>query len=144
MLVDVLSNQWQQEKNWFENVNNKMSEAGDAKNVKLDLSWAAYHASKSKKTEEGSAAINSLLPLFHENSAIVSIIRHAMNVITTITSHINPNQIPVFCADQPALYIGQINIFSGIIPICAMNPSLSHFLLRCISNKHISGTIPSW
>lgn len=66
----------------------------------LDATWAGYHATNSNVTLEP-VAINSILPLFHENSTSVSMVKHAMNLAVNLTIYLNSNQIPIFCADQP-------------------------------------------
>ena len=49
-----------------------------------------------------------MLPLFHEHAQSVSMIRHAMNIIHTSVSRLNPGQVPVIAFDQPLYTIGKL------------------------------------
>ncbi len=75
-----------------------------AQNEKLgteqSISWAAFHASLAP-TPADPPVINSLLPLFYEKAATLSMIKHGMDIVQQITSHLNPGQIPVTTFDQP-------------------------------------------
>ena len=45
--------------------------------------------------------VNSLLPLFDEKAATLSMIKHGMNIQQQMTEYLNPGQIPVTTVDQP-------------------------------------------
>ena len=64
------------------------------------LSWAAYHASLDTNALDYPALI-ALLPLFHEKAATLSMVKHGMDVLKSITAHLNPGQIPIMAFDQP-------------------------------------------
>ena len=64
------------------------------------ISWAAYHASLDSNPLDPPAVI-SLLPLFYEKAATLSMVKHGMDVLRSITTHPNPGQIPVMAFDQP-------------------------------------------
>ena len=64
------------------------------------VTWAAFHASLSP-TPVDPPVLNSLLPLLYEKEATLSMIKHGMEIINRITSHLNPGQIPVTTFDQP-------------------------------------------
>ena len=61
------------------------------------ISWAAYHAS----LDSNPPAVISLLPLFYEKAAALSMVKHGMDVLQSITTHLNTGQIPVMAFDQP-------------------------------------------
>ena len=56
------------------------------------VSWAAFHASVASDPLDP-PAISSLLPLFYEKAATLSMIKHGMDIQQQITSHLNPGQI---------------------------------------------------
>ena len=58
------------------------------------VTWAAFHASLSP-TPVDPPVLNSLLPLFYEKAATLSMIKHGMEITKKITSHLNPGQVPV-------------------------------------------------
>ncbi len=64
------------------------------------ITWAAYHASAVPQPNI-IASPNCLLPLFHEDSKSVAMMKHGMSIIQQATKHLNPGQIPVVTADQP-------------------------------------------
>ena len=64
------------------------------------ISWDAYHASLDSNPLDPPAVI-SLLPLFYEKAATLSMVKHGMDVLQSITTHLNPGQIPVMAFDQP-------------------------------------------
>ena len=64
------------------------------------VSWAAFHASL-ESDPLYPPAITTLLPLFYEKAATISMVKHGMDVLQSITAHINPGQIPVMAFDQP-------------------------------------------
>lgn len=78
----------------------------DNNNQSLDVSWAAFHASR----HHGSIVedIQALLPLFYESSSSISMICHGMNIIKSTTSFLNPGQIPVMAVDQPLFALCKI------------------------------------
>lgn len=70
------------------------------------VSWSAYHASLVDSSKE-SPAISSLLPMFNEKAASVSMVKHGMDVLCNLTSYLNPGQVPVRTADQPLYAISK-------------------------------------
>ncbi len=67
-----------------------------------NLSWAAYHASNSSDHErDHTKSVSCLLPLFHEDSKSVAMLRHGMNIVMNAVSFLNPGQIPIITVDQP-------------------------------------------
>ncbi len=42
-----------------------------------------------------------LLPLFHEDSKSVAMLRHGMNIVMNAVSFLNPGKIPIITVDQP-------------------------------------------
>ena len=84
---------------WLNNadevIENKTSEG-----EKLNVSWAAFHASR--QTQEIPAACSTvLLPLFQESAHTVAMIKHSLDVISKSVKHLNPGQCPVITFDQP-------------------------------------------
>lgn len=65
------------------------------------VTWAAYHASKQLPDTENQPARTALLPLFHEKADSPAMIKHAMNILKSITQYLNPGQIPVLACDCP-------------------------------------------
>ena len=68
--------------------------------MEQSVTWAAFRASLSP-TPVDPPVLNSLLPLFYEKAARLSMIKHGMKITKRITSHLNPGQIPVTTFDQP-------------------------------------------
>ena len=64
------------------------------------VSWAAFHASLASAPVDP-PVLNSLLPLFYEKTATLSMVKNGMEIIQQITAHLNPGQIPVTTFDQP-------------------------------------------
>ena len=64
-----------------------------------NISWAAYHADQ--RAQEISTSITAMLPLFHEDSKSVAMIRHSMDMIKLAVQKLNPAQVPVITLDQP-------------------------------------------
>ncbi len=64
------------------------------------VSWAAFHASVASDPLDP-PVVSSLLPLFYEKAATLSMIKHGMDIQQQVTSHLNPGQIPITIFDQP-------------------------------------------
>ena len=64
------------------------------------ISWAAFHASKQIHVEN-SNFLSTLLPLFPEKAASLSMVKHDMGVIKSVTDYLNPEQVPVMAVNQP-------------------------------------------
>ena len=60
--------------------------------ISEDLSWAAYHAKKSENQNVGTG-LPSLLPLWRETSKSLSMIKHALIVISKAVDFLNPKQV---------------------------------------------------
>ena len=71
-----------------------------------DITWGAYHASRSVE-KEITPAIVSLLPLFPDDSKSAAMIKHGMSTIKKTTEVVNPGQVPVMAADQPLYAIAK-------------------------------------
>jgi hypothetical protein len=64
------------------------------------LSWSAYHATM-QPPPNYQVSRNALLPLFHEDSKSVAMVKHGMHIVKQATNVLNPGQVPVFTVDQP-------------------------------------------
>ena len=71
-----------------------------------NISWAAYHANQ-QPTQDNPPSITAMLPLFHEDSKSVAMIRHSMDVIKQAVQELNPAQVPVITLDQPLYTIAK-------------------------------------
>ncbi len=71
-----------------------------------NISWAAYHASR-QPAQDCPPAITAMLPLFHDDSKSVGMIRHSMDVIKQAVQELNPFQVPVITLDQPLFAIAK-------------------------------------
>ncbi len=71
-----------------------------------NISWAAYHASR-QPAQDCPPAITAMLPLFHDDSKSVGMIRHSMDVIKQAVQELNPSQVPVITLDQPLFAIAK-------------------------------------
>ncbi|KAE8739201.1 hypothetical protein FOCC_FOCC015307 [Frankliniella occidentalis] len=106
-LLDMVSSghtsvQWKKEKSWLNSVYDHLSNASTSDST---ISWSAFHAAEQSQTESSSLpAINALLPLFHDKSASVPMIRHGINLVMKLTEYLNPGQQAVICFDLQ-LYI---------------------------------------
>lgn len=99
ILPNQIHKYWLNEKHWLNNVHrlttlNKTDVTG-----MLDISWAAFHASHQHNTVE--VGLCSILPLFHQESTSVSMVRHGMDIVMSTTNYLNPGQVSVMCVDQP-------------------------------------------
>ena len=88
---------WQKEAIFL--LNKETIESGDT------VTWASFHASFEEQHID--SAIISLLPLFKEKTASVSMMRHGMDIQRNITAYLNPGQLPVIAVDQPLLAIAK-------------------------------------
>src|SRR6218665_885106 len=64
------------------------------------VSWSAYNAQNQAPVQQV-LSLCGMLPLFHENTHNVSMIRHSMDVVKAAVSKLNPDQVPVITFDQP-------------------------------------------
>lgn len=78
----------------------------DEPTVEEGYSWAAFYATK--HTEDIHTSLNALLPLFTEDSASVSMLRHGFDLLRNITDLLNPGQIPVMWIDQPLFALAKL------------------------------------
>ena len=65
-----------------------------------NISWTAYHADR-QPAQDISTSITAMLPLFHEDSKSVAMIRHSMDMIKLAVQKLTPAQVPVITLDQP-------------------------------------------
>ena len=64
------------------------------------MSWSAFHA----ECEASSTVLPAntvMLPLFHEKADTQAMVKHAMNILISITLYLSPGQIPVMACDCP-------------------------------------------
>jgi hypothetical protein len=71
-----------------------------------NISWAAYHANQ-QPADDSPLSLTAMLPLFHEDSKSVAMIRHSMDVIKQAVQVLNPTQVPVITLDQPLYAIAK-------------------------------------
>jgi hypothetical protein len=64
------------------------------------ITWAGYH-SNNLQQENILPTISTLLPLFYEKADSPAMIKHGMDVISQVTTFLNPGQVPVITVDQP-------------------------------------------
>ena len=81
------------ETEWLDHVSENVF-SGDA------LPWSSYHAQSAQKSTRAKCEI-ALLPLFSNSSENPYMVQHAMKIIMNSTAYLNPDQTPVFTADQP-------------------------------------------
>ncbi len=56
---------------------------------------------QNKFMSKNSNFLSTLLPLFPEKAASLSMVKHDMGVIKSVTDYLNPEQVPVMAIDQP-------------------------------------------
>ena len=71
-----------------------------------NISWSAFHANteqinSGETQEETQTTTSCLLPLFQEDAATISMMRHSLDVIRKVVQLTNPRQVPVVAMDQP-------------------------------------------
>ena len=96
------------------------------------ISWSAYHASKQPESNVP-AAITALLPLFHEQSKSVAMMRHSLNIVKQTVQFLNPGQIPVVTIDQPLYALA--SRFNGTGQMFLGKITLSSYLVDSILRK---------
>ena len=65
------------------------------------VAWSAYHASQQYASHYLLPALTQRLPLFYEEAATASMIKHGMDVLREATQFLNLGQIPVMAVDAP-------------------------------------------
>lgn len=70
------------------------------------ISWAAYHASQQSDIIEPPAII-SMLPLFTEKADTPAMVKHGMDILNSLTDHLNPGQVPVLACDCPIFAVSK-------------------------------------
>ena len=94
---DAFRGQIQKEHDWLQHVNETyMADITPESNI----SWAAYHASQLPPSRILSS-INAMPPLFSDEACSPAKICHCLHVIGAAIRHVNPDQVPVICLDQP-------------------------------------------
>ena len=86
-----------------ENITHVQEEVDSEDDIQQDMevSWAAFHVSK---TDQNPPDISSLLSLFPEKAsspAIMAMKRHAMDIVKENVDFLNPGQTSVIAFDQP-------------------------------------------
>lgn len=64
------------------------------------LTWASYHAHLRPPVTDP-PSISAMLPLFTQKADPPAMIKHAMDILTRVTSYLHPGQIPVMACDCP-------------------------------------------
>ena len=82
------------DREWLEHV--KATQGSDPEN----LSWAAYHASRSTN-EKQCPDLSALLPVWKDDSKSPAMIKHSLDVVMDAVAYLNPGQTPVVAFDQP-------------------------------------------
>ena len=59
-----------------------------------------YHSQRQVADIRPEANI-AVMPLFHEKSQSLSMIKHGMNIVRDVTQYLSPGQLPVIAMDQP-------------------------------------------
>lgn len=85
------------ENEWLETMETAVKQMSTPKHT----SWGAFHASKEQAEKDRTPGITSLLPLFHEQSKSLAMMKHAMDIVTKAVKFLNPAQNPVIACDQP-------------------------------------------
>ena len=88
---------------WLETAEQSYLQAVDGDS---NISWAVYHANQ-QRAQDTPHCITAILPLFHEVSKLVAMIRHSMDVIKQAVQQPNPGQVPVVTLDQPLYTIAK-------------------------------------
>ena len=76
-----------EEEKWFEHGMHLLTE--DKLMNEHYISWAAFHASLELNSSNPPAII-ALPPLFYEKAATLCMVKHGMDVVQSITSHLSP------------------------------------------------------
>ena len=95
------------EKKWLEQVKNVLEHNSQNEIQESNLSWAAFHASRTVGVTDIPPDISCLLPLFQEEAKSVAMILHSMNIVKRSVEFLNPGQIPVIACDQPLYAIAK-------------------------------------
>lgn len=85
------------EKQWLENAFELLKT--DLESNK-PLTWSSFHASRQSQAITP-PVITALLPLFTEKADTPAMIKHAMDILMSATSFLNPGQVPVMACDCP-------------------------------------------
>ena len=81
------------DREWLEHV--KATQGSDPENI----SWAAYHASRSTN-EEQYPDLSAVLPVWKDDSKSPAMIKHSLDVVMDAVAYLNPGQTPVVAFDQ--------------------------------------------
>ena len=65
-----------------------------------NLSWAAYFASREEQIKKETVT-SQILPVFIEEAATPSMVKHCLTVILKCHNYTNPGEVPWVTADQP-------------------------------------------
>ena len=66
----------------------------------MNLSWAAYHASRATEKAQH-LDFSAVLPVWRDDSKFPAIIKQSLDVVKDAVAYLNPGQTPVFVLDQP-------------------------------------------
>lgn len=72
----------------------------------VNISWSAHHADADH--QQKTLPILAMMPLFHHSANTPAMIRHSFTVVESAIKHLNPNQIPVLCFDQPTFALAKL------------------------------------
>ena len=88
------------EEKWLEHVKNILEHNSQNEIQESNISWVAFHASRTVGVTDIPPDISCLLPLFQEEVKSVAMILHSMNIVKRSVEFLNPGQIPVIACDQ--------------------------------------------
>ena len=73
----------------------------DENEIVDQVSWTAYHQSKSRDCGSNIPTVNVLLPLIDYKSSAIELQHHLMKISVAYTNYLNPGQVAVGCSDLP-------------------------------------------
>ena len=95
-----------EEGDWLASAQNIFNED---ENATVDqVSWTAYHKSKSRDRGSNIPTVNVLLPLIDYKSSAIELQHHLMKISVAYTTYLNPGQIAVGCSDLPLYALKKI------------------------------------
>jgi len=91
---------------WLDTVNTAVSDDTDEHDG--NYSWAAHHAARQPLCPTNLCDVSVLLPLFQDQAHSPAMICHAMKIVASAVTCVNPGQIPVLTFDQPLYSLGKL------------------------------------
>ena len=71
-----------------------------------NISWSAHFATLQDASRRP-PAISEIMPLFHDNTHSLALVKHGMVVIAKATEYVNRGKVPVLTVDQPLFAIAK-------------------------------------